>query len=391
MSVGTPGFVGSRLREAREARQLTGRALAELVGVTKAAISGYEHGRISPSPDVLEVIGEKLKFKTDFFLRPAEKTVDKVAQTFFERSRSSTTKSTRMRARHRQTWLREIVHYLSQFVSLPEPNLPNLSEMQIGAVAWLNLSPERIEQAARVARLHWNLGHGPISNVTLLSEKQGSIVTVIEMGAASLDAFSTWDSIDGRPYIVLGSDTQSSFRTRFNVCHELGHLILHRRVLQTEFNDRFNFRAIEAQADRFAAAFLTPASTFSSDITTPSLEQFRTLKPRWRVSIKMMIHRAQELEVIDREEARRFYISYNRRGWHRQEPLDDTYQLEEPRLVRREFETIVDKSVLDRSQVEADLPFDREEVEDLANLPHGYLAEDSAYTWAVKELESGFQ
>ena len=123
------------------------------------------------------------------------------------------------------------------------------------------------------------------------------------------------------PYIVLGTDTPSPFRTRFNVCHELGHLILHRDVTPQQFSDQLQFKLIEAQADRFAAAFLTPASTFSTDIVDPSLELFRVLKPRWRTSIKMMVHRAQELNIIDREEARRFYINYNRRGWNRKEPL----------------------------------------------------------------------
>ena len=153
------------------------------------------------------------------------------------------------------------------------------------------------------------------------------MVTVIDMNANDLDAFSTWDSADNRPYIVLGSDTQSPFRTRFNVCHELGHLILHKTCdrRQSLMTGRF-FKLIETQADRFAAAFLAPATTFSPDVISPSLDVFRILKPKWRTSIKMMIHRARELDIIDRDEARRLYINYNRRGWNREEPLDRDYR-----------------------------------------------------------------
>ncbi len=382
MPSSSPGFVGSRLREAREVRQITGTALSELIGVTAAAISMYERGHTSPSPEVLYRIASVLNFKSSFFLRPE----DKHEQTVFERSRSSTTKSTRQRARHQRAWVREIVRYLTRIVSLPEPNVP------VGghATPWRAISDEDIEGTARSARRHWNLGDGPISDVTLLAEKHGIIVTMITMNARNLDAFATWDGADGRPYIVLGTDTQSAFRTRYNVCHEIGHLILHRDVSQSEVADPRYFKLIESQADRFAAAFLTPASTFSPEMVAPNLEVFRLLKTRWQVSIKMMIYRAQELDIIDREEARRLYINYNRRGWNRAEPLDEGRQLEEPRLVRRAFEVIVDKGIIEGSQIAADLPFNREDIEQLANLPYGYLDEDSAYTQAVRELGANF-
>jgi transcriptional regulator with XRE-family HTH domain len=48
---GTPGFVGDRLREAREARGLSAVSLADLLGITRQAISLYEsghHGTNSP-------------------------------------------------------------------------------------------------------------------------------------------------------------------------------------------------------------------------------------------------------------------------------------------------------------------------------------------------------
>ena len=104
-----------------------------------------------------------------------------------------------------------------------------------------------------------------------------------------------------------------------------------------------------------------------------------------------MIHRAQELNIIDREEARRLYINYNRRGWNRGEPLDRETEVEKPRLVRRVFEAIVDNNVVERSQIVGALPFNREDIEQLASLPHGYLDEESAYTQAIRELEDLFR
>lgn len=383
MPTSSPGFVGSRLREAREVRQLTAGTLSELVDVTPATVSAYENGHWTPSPEVLGKIVETLNYKTEFFFRP-EAHGEESRQTIFERSRSSATKSTRRRAQHQRMWLREILHYLNRFVTLPPQNLPPDSQ------DWIGLSSEAIEDSARRVRRHWNLGDGPISNVTLLTEKNGIIVTMVPMNASDLDAFSIWDNTDQRPYIVLGTDIPSPFRTRFNVSHELGHLVLHKNVTPLEFRDPKYFKKIESQADRFAAAFLTPASTFSRDISSPTLDVFRTLKPRWRTSIKMMVYRAQELEIIDREEARRLYINYNRRGWNRGEPLDRETEVEKPRLVRRAFEAIIDNNELERSQIVAALPFNREDIEQLASLPHGYLDDESAYNQAIRGLEDLF-
>ena len=73
-------------------------------------------------------------------------------------------------------------------------------------------------------------------------------------------------------------------------------------------------------------------------------------------------------------------------GWNRGEPLDRESEVEKPRLVRRAFEAIVENNVLERSQIVAALPFNREDIEQLASLPHGYLDYDSFYTQAMREL-----
>ena len=381
---GSPGFTGSRLKEAREVRQLTAQALAEMVGITRGSITSYELGSSTPSPEVFQKICGVLGFKTEFFLREEDSSPH---QLIFERARSRATQTVRKRARLRRTWLRDTVKYLTEFVRIPEPNLPEIAV----PANWKATSGAHIEASAREARRYWNMGDGPISNVTLLAENNGVIVCLIPMEAKHLDAFSLWDKLDGRPYIVLGDDSQSAFRTRFNVCHEIGHLILHKNLEPWDVADSASLKVLEAQADQFAASFLTPSAAFSRDIVMPSLERFHVLKPRWRTSIKMMIHRAQELDIIDKDEARRFYINYNRRGWNIREPLDQETQVEEPRLVRTIFEVVVDKSILRQSQISAALPFNGEDIEQLANLPHGYLDEQSAYSWAIRELSSGFQ
>lgn len=381
---GSPGFSGSKLREAREARLMTPMALSESVGVSRGNISSYEHGRHNPSPEILQRIADVLNLKTDFFLRLPETLEETV---IFERSRSSATKATRKRAQHRRTWLRETMQFLTQFVEIPQANLPNLA---LPNDTWKSTPRNRIEALATDTRRHWRMQDGPISNMTLLSENNGVIMCLISMNANNLDAFSLWDPADKRPYIALGTDTQSAFRTRFTVAHELAHLILHRNLSETDINEPNTLKLIEKQADQFAASILTPATAFSDDVRRPTLDQFRMLKPRWRTSIKMMIHRAAELDIINREEERKLYINYNRRGWNTTEPLDEETKVERPRLPRKIFETIVDGGILTPSQIATALPFNIEDIESLAALPGGYLDEESAFNWAINELNSGF-
>src|SRR5688572_4245418 len=101
MTVGTPGFQGARLVEAREARRLTGIALADLVPITRAAISTYEKGTATPSPEVFSRICDALRLPPHFFTRgPREKEMSSV----FYRSLSSATKSARVRAERRFAW-----------------------------------------------------------------------------------------------------------------------------------------------------------------------------------------------------------------------------------------------------------------------------------------------
>src|ERR1700722_2970506 len=103
--VGTPGFVGQRLAQVREARGLSGVALAELLQVDNTNISNYEKGRQSPTAAVMERMVEILKVPPAFFLRP----IQPEGREFWWRSLSSATKSARSRAKARNMWLQEII------------------------------------------------------------------------------------------------------------------------------------------------------------------------------------------------------------------------------------------------------------------------------------------
>lgn len=375
MKRGTPGFVGERLKEAREARGLTAISLSEIVGVSRQAISQYENDQQTPRPEVMEKIEHSLNLPTDFFSRPV--TEQPKTSKIFYRSMSTATKTARVRVGRRYEWLQNIVAYVDRFVTLPSVRFPNFDVPQDPT----QLSQEDIEDLASKTRKFWGMGEGPISNVAWLLENNGSVVTRGMMGADKLDAFSEWYERSkeyNTPFIFLGADKNSGARSRFDAAHELGHLVLHRNIHKKYIKRQSTFKLIEDQAHRFGSAFLLPPTTFANDVSAPNLDTFRALKLKWKVSAAAMIYRSAELQLIDKEHAQRLWRSRARRGWIQREPLDDQLPVEKPRLLYRVFRLLIDEGVQSRAEIKAALPYSTSDIEELAGLPPGFLEERPA-------------
>jgi Zn-dependent peptidase ImmA (M78 family)/transcriptional regulator with XRE-family HTH domain len=376
--IGMPGFVGERLTLAREARGLTAVALAEMIGVNSANISNYEHGKQSPTAEVLERISDKLSQPVVYFLRP----IVHPKGTFWWRSMSSATKLARSRAHARHAWLREIVAYLGEYVDFPTLRLPDFNIPQ----DFQQLSSSDIENFAMRCREEWRLGSGPIADNVLVLENNGVIVSRGELGAETLDAYSHSDSKHDAPIIFLGSDKSSAVRSRHDSSHELGHLVLHSKLSSDTLRNPMHFKIIEDQAHRFASAFNMPANGFADQLWIPSLEAFLALKPYWKVSIAAMIERCEQLGILNEMQKKRMYINMSRKGWRRQEPLDDRMQPERPRLLRRSFELLVDEGIKSPEQIVIDLSLNPQDIESLACLNEGYLSHNSSPSFGGPKL-----
>ncbi|HEX9896143.1 MAG TPA: ImmA/IrrE family metallo-endopeptidase [Dehalococcoidales bacterium] len=369
MKSGTPNFVGARLKEAREARGINATSLAEILGITRSAVSLYENGNASPQPEMMEKIAEKLNLPISFFLKPTQEI--QMDNPIFYRSMSSATKMARIRAERWFYWLHyKVVPYVREYVTLPKVTIP-----QVRVPDFHTLSGEDIEIIANNIRHQWGLGDSPVSNMTLLLENNGVIISRIELCADTLDAFSVWCPDDGTPYIILNSDKHSAARSRLDIAHEFAHLVLHSKLNRKQINNSNDFKLIEEQAFRFASAFLVPGATFSRDLYSPSLDAIRTLKAKWLVSIGMMIKRASDLNLISEEQTQRMWINYNRRGWRREEPMDRTMQIETPRLIKKALQLINSEKVQMPEQILTTIGLSPNDIEMIANLNPGYFNE----------------
>ena len=384
--IGTPGFVGERLTQAREARGLTAVSLAELIGAKSksTSISNYECGRQSPSREVMERLATILNQPAAFFLRPMP---PGEPEDIWWRAMSSATKSARGRAQARHAWLREIIAYLSEYVDFPPVNVPDFNL----PVDVQQITTKMIEDIATECRNFWKLGTAPIADIVLLMENNGIIVSRGELEAESLDAYSQRPNDSEHPIVFLGSDKASAARSRHDASHELGHLILHRHVDAKSIRNPVLFKLIETQAHRFAAAFNLPVKGFSDQLWAPTLDAFLALKPHWKVAIAAMIMRCEQLGIIDEDQARRSWINMNRRGWRRQEPLDDRLVPEEPRLLRRSFELLIDEGIKTPEQIQSDLMLNAADIESLACLAPGYLSGEAPDVVAMPQLREGLR
>jgi Zn-dependent peptidase ImmA (M78 family) len=183
--------------------------------------------------------------------------------------------------------------------SLPDVDVPTLT----------GYDPEH---AAEVLRARWGLGERPIGNLQHLVEAHGVRVYSLTEDNRSLDAFSLY--WHGRP-VVLISTQKSGERGRFDLAHELGHLVLH-----TEHRELDRPEA-EGEANRFAAAFLMPrASVLAYNLYNADFTRILKAKSIWRVAAMALAHRLHELNLMTDWVYRTACINLSRLGYRSSEP-----------------------------------------------------------------------
>ena len=354
MRVGTPGFVGERLTEVREARGLAQTALSELTGIKSQSISHYEQGRQSPSPDALAQLCEKLHVPEAYFRRsyPSYSGVG-----IFFSAYKPPERATRLKAERRFSWLKEIAAFVRRHVELPVARIP--------------LVAADPETAASQCRAALGIYDEPLSEVVLLLENVGCIIGRSGVDLETEGSYSQWDG--DIPYLMLAEATPPS-RLQFDAAHELGHLVMHRETAATQSTSAEVHRRMENEADRFARAFLLPASTFGHEVWAPTIDALVSLKKVWNCPISDMILRCGEIGVFDKDQTRRALVNHSRRGWKVLEPHEKEIDAESPRLLARAIRILIDEGGKHPHSVLTDLALAPGDIEDLVGLPQGYFA-----------------
>lgn len=366
MKTGAIGFKGERLCEAREARGLTVASLAELLGLSRVSVGRYEKGVVSPSLQVVVRLADVLRLPTAFFFQDGIR----VTEPLFYRSMSANTKVARLRAERKCGWLKQLFAYVRGFIRTPAMNLPALGLPDDP----LSIDDRFIELAAMATRKEWSLGDGPISDVMLLMENNGIVISKFFVGSAHMDGYSCIDSYSGQAFVILASDKGVAVRSRFDLAHELGHLMLHSNLPSGFVRNPVNNKLLEDQAYAFAGAFLMPEQALAQDLWIVTLDSLIELKSRWLVSIGALLYRVGSLGWLTDEQKRNLWINYSRRGWKRSEPLDDVLEPEAPKMLPRAIQMIVEQGGVPPGKIVSDLLLHAMDVSEIAGLPESYFA-----------------
>ncbi|MCQ2009284.1 MAG: ImmA/IrrE family metallo-endopeptidase [Sporolactobacillus sp.] len=319
-------FNGERLKLARRVRNITLQELAEKMKKSHQAISKYENGKSSPSSDDVMRLSYFLKFEPSFFYLKGS-AADLEDNSFIFRSKASVAKKYKEQVEATMILIKQFVEKIEFKVSLP-PFDKTLIEKNVPYHAY---SEEEIESLAINVRGRFGLGSGPIINLTALCERMGIIIVFMNFNSDGIDACS--GIVNNRPYIVLNKDRLSSVRIRFNIAHELGHILLHLKYDKNIISNKNHSKSIEREAHQFASSLLMPEEGIVGDLTALGLDYLVTLKRHWLVSIQAIIYRAEQLGIFTADYALYLRQQISRKKWRTVEPLDDKIPKEKPKLL----------------------------------------------------------
>lgn len=349
-------FNCNRLKEARILRGFSQTDMADKIGVTKQCISQYENGIITPRGDALFEIAQILDMPIQYF---GMASMDNANTPIFFRSGKTAKKKMRDVFKVYINWTGELYLYISQYINLPELNMPKKTQE---AYAF-----EEINNIAQELRSYWKIGNGPISNLTLLLENNGFIISKTPLSGELVEACSQFytntNTELNRPMLFLTS-SKSAVRSRRDLAHELGHQILHSwRGIEgfEQYND-----SLEKEAEIFASCFLMPSSAMEREVfSVTSLESLLQLKKRWGTSAQSILYHLHNLGLVSDIKFEKLKRSIYVHRWKKCEPFDEKIPHEEPSVFREAITMLVEAGVKTTHEIQNDMPFP---VEDLSRL-----------------------
>lgn len=366
MTTGIRDLQPARLEQAIAARGLSKAQLASLVGVSASTVTKWCKGDQSPEAETFTRLASVLNLQAEWLTRPMLKAISPPMY----RKNSSALKTGLAKLEARTKWGEEVALLLGEHVDYPEVNLPVRSFTE----------PEQIqnadiEAAAEECREMWQLGRGPIQDLMLAAEGAGIVVVREETDIAVVEGLSTWsEELFDRPLVHLSADKANGFRSRFDLAHEIGHLILHKHV-KYEPEDKERYDVIERQAHRFAGALLLPAHTFASDVRVPiNLDNLLILKQRWGVSVGAMLMRLYALGLLSDSEKHALFKRRSARWGAKAEPGDDGWAPEQPRLLRRTVDLLIREGILPIDRLVPFLGYSTNDIVQLCNLDRGFFS-----------------
>jgi len=319
-------FCGANLRVARCVAAYALDEVAERVGKTRQYIHKLETGAARPTDELAADLAKCLEVLPEFFYGIP---ITPIAEDVVHFRRLASTKA----------GVRQIVIAKGQLTRLMVSEIERRASLPVVRFESLpTQSSEEIERAAELTRRAWGLGNGPILNMARLAENAGAVLTTFPDVSREVDALCVPGA---RPLIITNGETKSACRVRFDVAHEIAHLVMHEGVKTGD-------RLTESEANRFASALLMPRAAIikefkisrSGSISWGALPE---LKLRWKASKAAIIMRAKHLGVIDDNRVRSAFIRLKNSGESLGEVEDSLVPSETPELMSAAIDLLATK------------------------------------------------
>lgn len=348
MSFNRPLCSPQRITLVRELYGIRKSELSMRLGVSARTITCWELGLQAPSSGDVAALCRVFGVGPEFFEPQLEGLPVASGLPHFRSYRAGTQVAYRQAQAYVQV-TQDLVRTLRDYVDFPALHLPDIS-------ADPELAESIVPQmAAQQVRHEWGLGDGPIAHVLRAVEDHGICAVFAPFEFAGLGSYSVFNGVT--PLIVLDPACGNYYRQRFNLAHELGHLVMHPDAEPGN-------KVIEAQADAFAAELLAPSEVLHDELTTrmdgAGWLKLKELKERWGVSMKVLLDKAYAVGRLTEEGYRAGLKSLSRSGWKLLEP-GAISGIEEPSLIPHALELL------------GDMGISLEEVRERSRVPQGYF------------------
>lgn len=319
--VGQGKFRGEKLRLIRLINGWTMKETADKLNKSATFISMLEKGQSHPTFQTILDLSRIFGVNHTFFLNG--NTLPSVSGPTFFRERVAVPKRNSESAESKNI----LIAYLD---SLIWPKL-ELNTFQMPSYALINsefklIDFDKIDEIANNVRQQFKLGIGPISNVTLLIERLGIRVNFIDLSSDQIDALT--GKIGNQYYISVNKKNRSSVRIRFNLAHELGHILLHSGYSESDVKNSSKKKRMEQEAQHFAGSLLMPEKGIALDMAQTNMQFLKGLKKHWLVSLAALIYRGNEIGLISDRQFLFLNQTISRHGWRKKEPYDDSIPIE---------------------------------------------------------------
>lgn len=320
-------FDGNRLRKARIYKGISLTDLAKQTDITKQSISLYENGKSIPDFEKISTISQILQFPMSFFF--PEDQIKTYTETTYFRSQATASKKSRAAQSVRLEFVAQMYEVLWNYIEFPRYNDPKVefkgfdNPLDCETQDAIN----EMEDASEKVRACWELSDKPIKNFQYVLEQNGILVTGFPTDVDKIDAFSQKTIVDKADVFIIAIPFRkhsSECRIRFDMAHELGHIVLHPWSEDIESLPKEEFKMRERQANMFASAFLLPRDSFLRDVSQypTNLDYYVHLKKKWKVSVQAMIMRAKQLDAISTSQYQYMFRQLSKKGWRLSEPDD---------------------------------------------------------------------